>query len=140
MISRHRMILKEIIANYFGASEEELCSMGEITTKTFKSDIQTLEKALSKYHLSILNEDNRYYIPFDQKEEYLNVYEELIKEGEELFVQGHTAHAQLITEEANGNKTEVQLLLVHAEDQLMSAEAFGILAKEFVELYKKVNK
>ena len=65
--------------------------------------------------------------------------EELIKEGEELFVQGHTAHAQLITEEANGNKTEVQLLLVHAEDQLMSAEAFGILAKEFVELYKKVN-
>ena len=82
MISRHRMILKEIIANYFGASEEELCSMGEITTKTFKSDIQILEKALSKYHLSILNEDNRYYIPFDQKEEYLNVYEELINEDD----------------------------------------------------------
>jgi cellobiose PTS system EIIA component len=66
--------------------------------------------------------------------------EELIREGEEMFLQGHAAHAKMITEEANGNKTDVQLLLIHAEDQLMSAEAFGILAKEFVELYKKVNK
>lgn len=65
--------------------------------------------------------------------------EELIKEGEELFVTGHKAHAELIQQEANGNKTEVQLLLIHAEDQLMSAEAFGILAKEFIEVYKKID-
>lgn len=65
--------------------------------------------------------------------------EELIKEGEELFVTGHKAHAELIQQEASGNKTEVQLLLIHAEDQLMSAEAFGILAKEFIEVYKKIE-
>jgi PTS system cellobiose-specific IIA component len=32
-----------------------------------------------------------------------------------------------------------QLLLMHAEDQLMSAEAFGILANRFIELYEKMK-
>ena len=32
------------------------------------------------------------------------------------------------------------LLLTHAEDQLMSAEAFGILSREFVDLYKEIKK
>ena len=40
------MILREIIANYFGASEESLCKMGDISAKTFKSDMQIIEKAL----------------------------------------------------------------------------------------------
>lgn len=31
------------------------------------------------------------------------------------------------------------MILMHAEDQLMSAEAFRILADEFIELYKKIN-
>ena len=46
-----------------------------------------------------------------------------IKEGDEFFTGGHSAHAQLIQKEANGENTEVVLLLVHAEDQLMSAES-----------------
>ena len=36
----------------------------------------------------------------------------------------------------NGEKIEMNLLLTHAEDQLMSAEAFGILAEKFIRLYK----
>ena len=63
---------------------------------------------------------------------------ELIAQGEEVFTQGHHAHAELIQKEANGEKTEFALLLMHAEDQLMSAEAFGILATEFVDVYKKL--
>ena len=63
----------------------------------------------------------------------------LLEEGQELFVQGHHAHAQLIQNEANGKKTEFALLLMHAEDQLMSAEAFGILAQEFIDIYKKMK-
>lgn len=64
--------------------------------------------------------------------------EALIKEGEELFVGGHDAHFSLIQKEAGGEQTEFALILMHAEDQLMSAEAFGILAKEFVSVYKKM--
>lgn len=66
--------------------------------------------------------------------------QELIVEGEKTFTLGHHAHAKLIQQEANGDKVEVQLLLLHAEDQLMSAEGFGIVAKEFIDLYKTINK
>ena len=65
--------------------------------------------------------------------------EKLIKEGQEAFTQGHDAHAQLLTKTAQGEKVEMDLLLTHAEDQLMSAEAFGILAERFVALYKKIG-
>ncbi len=61
---------------------------------------------------------------------------ENMKSGEELFVQGHHAHAKLVQQEANGEKVDVVLLLVHAEDQLMSAETFKILAEQFIDLYK----
>jgi len=61
-----------------------------------------------------------------------------IKEGKEAFIQGHDDHAGLLTKMANGEMPPMDLLLTHAEDQLMSAEAFGILADRFVTLYKKV--
>ena len=66
--------------------------------------------------------------------------EELIKEGQEAFTQGHDANAQLLVKTAQGESVTMDLLLTHAEDQLMSAEAFGILAERFVTLYKKIAK
>lgn len=69
-------------------------------------------------------------------------YEEakdLMVSGEEAFVRGHQAHANLIQMEASGEKTAVTLLLVHAEDQLMSAEAFKVLAAEFIDIYKRLD-
>lgn len=66
--------------------------------------------------------------------------QELMDEGGQTFTEGHHAHAKLIQQEANGEKVEFQLLLLHAEDQLMSAESFGIIAKEFIDLYKTINK
>ncbi len=65
--------------------------------------------------------------------------EELITEGALLFTQGHHAHAGLIQQEANGDKIEFSLLLMHAEDLLMSAEAFKILAEEFIDLYQRLG-
>ena len=63
----------------------------------------------------------------------------LIAEGEEIFVEGHKAHAGLIQQEANGEAVVPQLLLVHAEDQLMSAEGFKIIATQFVDLYESIS-
>lgn len=65
--------------------------------------------------------------------------EELITEGALLFTQGHHAHAGLIQQEANGDKIAFSLLLMHAEDLLMSAEAFKILAEEFIDLYQRLG-
>lgn len=64
---------------------------------------------------------------------------ELITEGSEVFVIGHHAHAELIQKEASGEATPFSLLLMHAEDQLMSAEAFKILAEEFIDMYQLVH-
>ena len=65
--------------------------------------------------------------------------QELIGEGDEMFLGGHNAHTDLVQAEAAGDPTTMCLMLTHAEDQLMSAEAFGILAKEFIDVYKRLE-
>ena len=67
--------------------------------------------------------------------------EQLIKDGDEMFVQGHHAHSKLLTYEAeHGQGSAVSFLILHAEDQLMSAEGFKTIALEFIDLYKKLEK
>lgn len=63
--------------------------------------------------------------------------QEMIANGDMAFNEGHLAHAQLLQKEAGGNKTEINLLLLHAEDQLMCSESFRFIALELIELYKK---
>ena len=41
--------------------------------------------------------------------------------------------------EASGELDGSGLLLIHAEDQLMSAEGFRIIAEEFIDVYKRLN-
>ena len=48
-------------------------------------------------------------------------------------------HAHLLAMDANGEISNGYMLLMHAEDQLMSAEAFRILADEFITLYKRID-
>ncbi len=65
----------------------------------------------------------------------------LIKEGEEAFLEAHHAHAVLIQQEADPEQENVlvNLLLLHAEDQMMAADAFKIIAEEFIELYRRLD-
>ena len=37
----------------------------------------------------------------------------------------------------NGELSETGLLIMHAEDQLMSAEGFRTIAEEFIAVYKR---
>ncbi len=60
-----------------------------------------------------------------------------IKEGEDCFIEGHHAHANLLSKMAEGEHMPVDLLLVHAEDQMMSAETFKMVALELIEMYEK---
>lgn len=64
---------------------------------------------------------------------------DLIKQGDEAFVQGHDGHQDLLTKEMNNELESVGILVLHAEDQLMSAEGFKIIAEEFIDLYKKLE-
>ena len=60
----------------------------------------------------------------------------LIKKGEEVMNEGHRAHMEVLTMQANEVQLPFDLLLVHAEDQMMSAETIKLMAEEFVHLYK----
>lgn len=62
----------------------------------------------------------------------------MILEGEKQFVQGHEVHAAMIQQEASGHKIDACLLLIHAEDQLMSAESFKIIADEMITSYERI--
>ncbi len=67
---------------------------------------------------------------------------QLLKEGQDAFDKGHRFHADLMRDVSSDEHEQVLksdawvMLLMHAEDQLMSAEAFGILAEEFISLYQ----
>ena len=63
--------------------------------------------------------------------------EKLIQQGEENFAEGHHAHQQLMEAENKGENVAT-LLVLHAEDQLMSAEAFKTVANEFIDSYKRI--
>lgn len=63
----------------------------------------------------------------------------LIEEGKNIYAEGHHAHAELIQKVASGEKIEFNLILLHAEDQMMSAETIKIMAEEFIELYKELK-
>ena len=61
-----------------------------------------------------------------------------IEEGKKLFGQAHKAHAELIQSETSGEGVTPNLLLLHAEDQMMSTETCKILAEELIESYKRI--
>ena len=65
--------------------------------------------------------------------------EKLIGEGDAAFVEGHDAHAGLLQQEAEKGGSIVNLLLLHAEDQLMSAEGFKTIAQAFIEVYQRFD-
>lgn len=61
-----------------------------------------------------------------------------IEEGKNSFAQAHKAHAELIQSETSGEGVTPNLLLLHAEDQMMSTETCKILAEELIESYKRI--
>lgn len=66
--------------------------------------------------------------------------EELMKEGKSQFLNAHDAHNKLLQQNTNGGNTNSLILVMHSEDQLMSAEMFEILAKEFIDTYERMLK
>ncbi|MTD37665.1 PTS lactose/cellobiose transporter subunit IIA [Erwinia sp. CPCC 100877] len=62
-----------------------------------------------------------------------------ITDAEESLVQAHHAQTGMLTQEAQGNHVEVTLLTVHSQDHLMTSIAFTDLAKEIIDLYRRIN-
>lgn len=65
--------------------------------------------------------------------------QQLIEKGEEAFRNIHDLHLSLIQKEAAGEQLPFSLLLIHAEDQMLTTETIHLLAIEMIEMCKKMN-
>lgn len=68
---------------------------------------------------------------FDEVERFME------QAGEEML-KAHNIQTDLIVKEAGGEKINIGLIMVHAQDHLMGAILFKDLVKEFIDLYKTV--
>ncbi|KXG08455.1 Oligo-beta-mannoside-specific phosphotransferase enzyme IIA component [Anoxybacillus sp. P3H1B] len=65
--------------------------------------------------------------------------ERLVNEAEKDLSVAHSIHFQMIQEEANGKSASFSLLMMHAEDHLMSTLTMKELVKELIQLFKERN-
>ncbi|WAA10123.1 PTS lactose/cellobiose transporter subunit IIA [Fervidibacillus albus] len=65
--------------------------------------------------------------------------EQKIEEANEAMSIAHRYQTDLVQGEARGEKVEIRILLIHAQDHLMNAMTVIDLAKEIIQVYKKVN-
>lgn len=63
--------------------------------------------------------------------------DQLIAEGDRQMVEAHHAQTDLLTAEASGEEMEFSVILVHAQDHLMTTMMYERVAKEFINLYKE---
>ena len=61
---------------------------------------------------------------------------EMIRNGDDMMVVAHEPHNKLLMWEAQGRTDILCVLLIHAEDQMMSCEVFKQLAVELIDLYQ----
>nr|WP_245729987.1 PTS lactose/cellobiose transporter subunit IIA [Vagococcus teuberi] len=71
----------------------------------------------------------------EAKQKHFDEARQKIESAEKNIVDAHGAQTALLTQEASGNNVEVTLLLVHAQDHLMTSISFIDLAKEIIDLY-----
>lgn len=62
--------------------------------------------------------------------------DELLKSADKSIKNAHIAQTSLLTQEANMKSVEINVLLIHAQDHLMTAELANDLIKEMVEILR----
>lgn len=61
-----------------------------------------------------------------------------VSEAKEKILLAHKEQTSLIQGEAGGQKSEISLLMIHAQDHLMNTILFKDLATEIIDLHRKV--
>ncbi|HIY57712.1 MAG TPA: PTS lactose/cellobiose transporter subunit IIA [Candidatus Tetragenococcus pullicola] len=65
--------------------------------------------------------------------------EKKFEDANDSLGKAHNAQTEMLTKEAQGEHAQVTLLTVHSQDHLMTAIAFTDLAKEIVDLYRRLD-
>lgn len=65
---------------------------------------------------------------------------EFMQEAEKEIGKAHKIQTEIIQKEAGGEKVDITVLFVHAQDHLMTAIAEKSLIENMIELYKRIEK
>ena len=65
---------------------------------------------------------------------------ESLQQAKESVNEAHHSQTEMIQGEIRGEKTPLNLLMVHAQDHLMTSLVVIDLAQEFIDLYEKIGK
>lgn len=63
----------------------------------------------------------------------------LVQEGKALLNDAHNAQTSLLVADANGEKTDVNVLLIHAQDTLMNTVLAETFVNEIIALNDRIN-
>lgn len=72
------------------------------------------------------------------KQGEISAAKEKIESANQSLTEAHHSQTALLTQEARGEKVEVSIMLIHAQDHLMNSITFRDLAKEIIELYERL--
>lgn len=101
-----------------------------------------MEESVKKCFLiiSIVGEAKAHYMQSIQeaRENDFDKANQSICKGDEIFAQIYDIQNQLTKEEVNGILNDYHLLLIHAQDQVMSVEQFKVLAQEMNACYQRI--
>lgn len=73
------------------------------------------------------------------KEGKLEEAVEMVKSGDEAFNLGHDVHLKLLQRTAAGDEIPFTLILLHAEDQMATAETSKVMALDFIDVYRELQ-
>lgn len=66
--------------------------------------------------------------------------EELLKKANEEFLKCHEVQTDMLTREANGEKNDLNVILIHSQDHLTMATMAMDNAKRWIKINKKLQK
>ena len=65
--------------------------------------------------------------------------EEEIRVGDESLTLAHKSQTDLLTAEARQEDVPFSVILIHSQDHLMTTIMYERMAKQMIEMYKKIN-
>ena len=64
----------------------------------------------------------------------------LLKESKADVNKAHRCQTDLIQQEACGNKTDISVVLIHAQDHLMNTMNYQMLADEIIDIHERLQR
>ena len=74
------------------------------------------------------------------KENKFDEAHKMIKDADSILLNAHENQTKLIADELNGNKVDINLMVIHSQDHLMSTLTTRDIIEEFISILEECNK